>query len=286
MTKPVMLVILDGFGWREETADNAVAQANKPNFDRLWASCPHAFLHTCGRDVGLPRRADGQFRGRAPEHRRRPGGDAGTAAHRQRHRGRLAGRRTRRCIALIATLKQTGGTCHLIGLVSPGGVHAHQDHAVALAQILHAAGIPVVVHAFTDGRDTPPQAGAGYMCRISRPRCRQTRPSPPSAAATTRWTATSAGSACSRPTTSSPQAKGAHFPTAEPRSRPATRQNVTDEFIKPAVIGDYAGMKDGDAMLCFNFRADRVREILAALLDPAFDGFPPHARRNSPPPSA
>ena len=81
-----MLVVLDGWGWREEAADNAVRQANTPTFDRLWAHGPHAFLRTAGRDVGLPPRPDGQFRGRPSQHRRRPRGDAGPAAHRRRHR--------------------------------------------------------------------------------------------------------------------------------------------------------------------------------------------------------
>ena len=86
--RPVMLAILDGWGWREDAADNAVEQARTPNFDRLWASCPHALLHTSGKDVGLPRRPDGQFRGRPSQHRRRPRRDAGPAAHRRRDRER------------------------------------------------------------------------------------------------------------------------------------------------------------------------------------------------------
>ena len=158
--RPVMLVILDGFGWREETADNAVRQANKPNFDRLWQTCPHAFLRHLRPRCRAAGRPDGQLRGRPSQHRRRPRGDAGTAAHQPGGRRTAASPARRRLVDLIAKLKASGGTCHLMGLLSPGGVHSHQEHAVALAKILHEAGVKTVVHAFTDGRDTPPRSGA------------------------------------------------------------------------------------------------------------------------------
>src|ERR1700759_5394505 len=132
--RPVMLVVLDGFGWREDKADNAVRQANKPNFDRLWEQCPHAFLRTDGREVGLP---DGQMgnsevghmnigAGRVVKQDLLRIGDAIAS-------GEIA--KEPALTGLIAALKKSGGTCHLIGLVSPGGVHSHQDHAVALAKI-------------------------------------------------------------------------------------------------------------------------------------------------------
>ena len=155
--KPVMLVILDGFGWREAREDNAVALAHKPNFDRLWAENPHAFLTTCGRVVGLP---NGQMGNSEVGHLNI---GAGRVVMQELPRidsaiedGSLA--KIPALTNLIAALKKSGGTAHLLGLVSPGGVHAHQDQAVALAKILHDSGIKVVVHAWMDGRDTPPQA--------------------------------------------------------------------------------------------------------------------------------
>src|ERR1700719_277987 len=157
--RPVMLVILDGFGWREETADNAVRQARKPNFDRLWQSCPHAFLRTSGLNVGLP---DGQMGNSEVGHLNI---GAGRVVMQELPRisqaandGSLAG--VPALTELIAKLKASGGSCHLMGLASPGGVHSHQEHAAALARILHMAGVKTVVHAFTDGRDTPPRSGA------------------------------------------------------------------------------------------------------------------------------
>src|SRR5262245_54934328 len=157
--RPVMLVILDGFGWREESADNAVRQARKPNFDRLWQSCPHAFLHTSGGDVGLP---DGQMGNSEVGHLNI---GAGRVVMQELPRITQAARdgslaRAPALTDLITSLKANGGICHLMGLMSPGGVHSHQEHAVALAKILHEAGVPTVVHAFTDGRDTPPRSAA------------------------------------------------------------------------------------------------------------------------------
>ena len=163
--RPVMLVILDGWGWREEIADNAVRQAKTPSFDALWAACPHAFLKTSGLDVGLP---EGQMGNSEVGHLNIGAGrvvmqdlpriDAAIAD------GSFA--RLPALTGLIAKLKASGGTCHLMGLLSPGGVHAHQNQAVALAKLLSGAGIPVAIHAFTDGRDTPPRASPDYLKRF------------------------------------------------------------------------------------------------------------------------
>ena len=160
--RPVMLVILDGFGWREEVADNAVRQAHTPTFDRLWEQGPHGFLHTSGHDVGLP---DGQMGNSEVGHLNI---GAGRVVMQDLPRigdaiasGEVA--RARALTELIKALQVSGGTCHLVGLVSPGGVHSHQDHAAALAKILGQAGVPTLMHAITDGRDTPPQSAAEYL---------------------------------------------------------------------------------------------------------------------------
>jgi 2,3-bisphosphoglycerate-independent phosphoglycerate mutase len=269
--RPVMLVILDGFGWREETADNAVRQARKANFDRLWGSCPHAFLHTSGEDVGLP---DGQM------------GNS-EVGHLNIGAGRVVmqelPRITRACedgsiakapalLELIGKLKASGGTCHLMGLVSDGGVHSHQAHAVALAKILHGAGVPTVVHALTDGRDTAPRAGGDCITQL-----RAALPGPVAIGTVIgryyamdrdkRWDRVGKAYAALA------EAEGAHFDDPAEVMKAAYAHDVTDEFVLPAIISDYKGMQNGDGVLCFNFRADRVREILGALLEPGFDGF-------------
>ncbi|MBW8271052.1 2,3-bisphosphoglycerate-independent phosphoglycerate mutase [Caldovatus sp. SYSU G05006] len=270
-----MLVVLDGWGWREERADNAVRLARTPNFDALWESCPHALLRTSGLDVGLP---EGQMGNSEVGHLNLGAGrvvmqdlpriDAAVAD------GSIA--RLPALADLSARLKDSGGTCHLLGLVSPGGVHSHQDHAVALARALAAAGVPVALHAFTDGRDTPPRAAPDYLRRL----CADLAPLAGVRVATVigryyamdrdkRWERTE------KAYRAMAEAEGearADDPVAAVEA--AHARGITDEFVPPTVIGDYRGMRDGDGLLCFNFRADRVRQILAALLDPDFAGFP------------
>ena len=269
--RPVMLAILDGWGWREDRADNAVALANKPNFDRLWAACPHALLRTSGLDVGLP---PGQMGNSEVGHLNI---GAGRVVMQDLPRigaaiadGSVA--RLPALIALIAKLRASGGICHLMGLVSPGGVHSHQHHAIALAEILTKAGIKTVVHAWLDGRDTPPRSGGNDIALLA------------AALPTGVKIATVSGryfamdrdnrwDRISKAYLAMVEADAPRAATATEMIAAAYKADITDEFILPAVIGDYAGMQDGDGILSFNFRADRVREILAALLDPGFSGF-------------
>src|SRR5437762_9799980 len=131
--RPVILVVLDGWGWREETAHNAVRQASTPTFDRLWAVGPHAFLRTDGREVGLP---PGQM-GNSEVGHLNIGAGRVVMQDLPRIGDAIESREIEKAPALrdlIARLKKTGGACHLMGLVSPGGVHSHQDHAAALAK--------------------------------------------------------------------------------------------------------------------------------------------------------
>jgi 2,3-bisphosphoglycerate-independent phosphoglycerate mutase len=270
--RPVMLVILDGWGWREERADNAVRQARTPAFARLWAAGPHGFLRTSGKDVGLP---EGQMGNSEVGHLNIGAGRVvmqdlpriGTAIA----DGEI--KRAPALLDLISKLKASRGTCHLIGLVSPGGVHSHQDHASALAKILVDAGVPTLVHAFTDGRDTPPQSAASDIERLiaALPK------SIPIATVCGRYYAMDRDKRWERVAkayNAIVEAEGPHFPDAPAVVADAYAKKQFDEFIVPAVVGGYRGMKDGDGVLCFNFRADRVREILGAMLDPDFVGFP------------
>jgi 2,3-bisphosphoglycerate-independent phosphoglycerate mutase len=267
-----MLVILDGFGWREQSADNAVRLARTPNFSALWANCPHAFLRTSGRDVGLP---DGQMGNSEVGHL-----TIGAGRVIKQELVRIGDAVADGSIAtlpafakLVEALKRTGGTCHLMGLVSPGGVHSHQDHAAGLAQHLSKAGVKTVVHAFTDGRDTPPQSAGDDLRNLGAALPSEVRIGTVigryyAMDRDKRWDRVSQAHAAIT------EAKGARFDDPAAAIKAAYDVGKTDEFVPASVIGDYAGMQDGDAVLCFNFRADRVREILAALLDPGFDGFP------------
>jgi len=269
--RPVMLAVLDGWGWREETADNAVRQARTPAFDRLWAAGPHALLRTSGADVGLP---PGQM-GNSEVGHLNIGAGRIVKQTLQRITDAIADGEIARSPALrglIERLRQSGGVCHLMGLASPGGVHSHQDHAAALAGMLAQAGVPALVHAFTDGRDTPPRSAEEDIRRLA-------AALPPSVSIATvcgryyamdrdkRWERVAKAYAAIV------EADGPRFPDAGAVIADAYAHDLSDEFVLPAVVGGYRGMRDGDAVLCFNFRADRVREILSALLDPGFSGF-------------
>src|ERR1700722_15527678 len=164
--RPVMLAILDGWGGRDDPADNAIRQAKTPTFDRLWRDGPHGFLHTSGKDVGLP---SGQM-GNSEVGHLNIGAGRVVMQDLPRIGGAIANgdiKQAPALVELIQKLKNSGGTCHLIGLVSPGGVHSHQDHAAALAKILADAGVPTLLHAFTDGRDTPPQSTLKDVTRLT-----------------------------------------------------------------------------------------------------------------------
>jgi len=269
--RPVMLVILDGWGASDIEADNAVRLARTPNFDRLWTSNPHAYLSTSGLDVGLPA---GQMGNSEVGHLNIGAGRVvmqdlpriSTAIE----NGTLA--TMPELQALIASLKQTGGSCHLVGLVSPGGVHSHQDHAVALADLLTLADIPVVMHVFLDGRDTPPRSGMEALRHLQDQLPWAVRIATVSGRyyamdRDKRW------ERVARAYLAIAEGAGAAFADARSVIDDGYSKGVTDEFIVPAVVAGYRGMADGDGLLCFNFRADRARELMEAFVDPDFQGF-------------
>lgn len=275
--RPVMLVILDGFGWREDSTENAVAQAETPNFDRLWAQGPRSFLRTCGHDVGLPL---GQMGNSEVGHLNI---GAGRVVMQELPRitmavedGSLAQAPALR--ALIASLHKTGGTAHLMGLVSPGGVHSHQTHAAALAHILVDAGVPVAFHIFTDGRDTPPQSARADVAELRR----ALPPQVQLATISGRYYAMDRDKRWERVQMAYNAIVSAHGPRDQDPDQvleAAYASGITDEFVPPTVLHGYDGMQDGDGIVSFNFRADRIRQLMNAILDVDFSGFP----RETPP---
>jgi 2,3-bisphosphoglycerate-independent phosphoglycerate mutase len=163
--RPVLLCVLDGFGYRAAAADNAISVAKAPTWQKLWAENPHALLEASGEDVGLPK---GQMGNSEVGHMNLGAGrvvyqdlpliDRAIAL------GELA--TNPQLLEHIAKLKTSGGTCHVMGLTSPGGVHSHQDQMAAVAKIIVADSVPVSVHAFLDGRDVPPQSAAEQIGKL------------------------------------------------------------------------------------------------------------------------
>lgn len=272
-TGPVALVILDGLGLRAGREGNAVLLAATPTLDRLTETRPMATLVTHGPDVGLP---VGQMGNSEVGHMNIGAGrvvmmdlpkiDAAMAD------GSFDTRPALR--AHIGALKASGGTCHLLGLLSPGGVHAHQGHIAHVARTVARAGIPVRLHLFGDGRDVPPRSIERYLATL-----RSDLEGVDGIAVATlsgrfyamdrdnRW------ERVERAYRAIALGEGNRADSAEAAVAGAYERGETDEFIAPVVIGDYAGIAPGDGLFCANFRSDRAREILAALAAPGFDGF-------------
>ena len=264
---PVVLCIMDGWGHRTDPAHNAVALANTPVFDRLWANCPHSFLSASGADVGLP---DGQVGNSEVGHMNI---GAGRVVKQDLSRlndatknGSLASHPALKHLA--TSLISTGGTVHVIGLVSPGGVHAHQDHMLAVIKGLADAKVPVVVHGFTDGRDVLP-----LDARVSLPDFLSQFPENATLGSLTgryfgmdrdnRWDRTqkaydaiALGQAEFDADDGLQALQAGYF------------RGQSDEFLQATIVGGYAGMRNGDGLVMMNFRADRVRQILDCFYRP------------------
>ncbi|MEX1234103.1 MAG: 2,3-bisphosphoglycerate-independent phosphoglycerate mutase [Roseovarius sp.] len=269
--KPVVLCILDGWGLSERTEGNAPALARTPNFDAAMASCPSARLVTHGLDVGLP---EGQM------------GNS-EVGHLNIGAGRIIEMDLRRIDRAVETgtfaalpgirrfidaMRASGGTAHLMGVLSNGGVHSHISHMIAAARALAGEGIPVAIHAFTDGRDVAQVSAMSYLDELQEALPLGARIATVSGRyyamdRDNRWERVSLAYAAIA------AAEGYHAETAAEAIDNAYGKGRTDEFIKPRVLGQYAGMSDGDGLMCLNFRADRAREILAAFADPEFDDF-------------
>ncbi len=269
--KPVVLCILDGWGHREERSANAPALARTPTFDRIMATCPHNLLITHGPDVGLP---SGQMGNSEVGHTNIGAGRVVAMDLGQIDLAIEDGSFfTNQALQdFIATLKASGGTAHLLGLVSDGGVHGHISHILAAVTAITTAGIPVVLHAMTDGRDVAPRSAYGYL--------EQVQDALPAGARigtlTGRYFTMDRDNRWERVAEAYEamvHGKGMRATTAHAAVTAGYNRSETDEFITATVIGDYKGAQDGDGLFCLNFRADRAREILSAMAAPDFDAF-------------
>ncbi len=271
----VGLVILDGWGLHPNKEGNAIRLARTPVMDRLLSTRPNATLITSGEVVGLPA---GQMGNSEVGHLNL---GAGRIVYQDLTRidkaitdGALA-----RNPVLNATWSRArvGGTLHLIGLLSPGGVHSHERHLHALLRLAAAAGVPRIrVHAFLDGRDTAPRSARSSIEATES----VLREAPGGSIATVsgrffamdrdkRWDRTEKAYRAMR------SGDGLRSGSAADAVRAAYGRGESDEFVVPAVLGDADGsIRDGDTVLAFNFRPDRMRQISRALADPEFTGFP------------
>ncbi|MHC0052213.1 2,3-bisphosphoglycerate-independent phosphoglycerate mutase [Actibacterium sp. D379-3] len=269
--KPVVLCILDGWGKREERAANAPALADTPTFDRIMATCPNATLITHGPDVGLP---TGQMGNSEVGHTNIGAGRIVAMDLGQIDLAIEDGSFFENAALLdfITRVKDAGGTAHLMGVVSDGGVHGHINHVLAAAKAITDAGVPVAVHAITDGRDVAPKSADSFIAEL-------VAKLPAGAFVATvigRYYAMDRDNRWERVETAYAAMINGTGDTA-PDARTAVVQayaaDKTDEFIPATVIGDYQGVMSGDGFFCLNFRADRAREILRAIAEPAFEDF-------------
>ena len=269
--KPVVLCILDGWGLRDAPEGNAPLQAATPNFDRIMQNCPNAQLITHGPDVGLPR---GQMGNSEVGHTNIGAGRVVAMDLGQIdlaiEEGSFA--KNARLRDFIAKLQETGGTAHLLGVISDGGVHGHLSHMVAAARALDAEGVPVVIHAVTDGRDVAPSSALGYFETLQEALPASAR----IVTVTGRYFALDRDNRWDRvakATGAILRGEGHAAPDARTAIEAAYDRGETDEFIGATVIDGYSGAATGDALFCLNFRADRAREIMAALGAPGFDAY-------------
>lgn len=276
---PLVLCILDGWGYREASDYNAISAAHTPNWDALWADFPHTLLEASESHVGLP---DGQMGNSEVGHMHIGAGrilpqdlpriDAAIAD------GSLQQNPTLQ--PFIAALNQSHGTCHLMGLASDGGVHAHFRHMLALADVISEAGVPVCLHLFLDGRDTPPNSAGDYLASIEAHI--RNNPRVHIASLSGRYYAMDRDKRWDRIALAYQMLTGGEALTyaspAEALQHAYEKEQTSDEFVLPRRIKGFDAMQSGDGLLMANFRADRAREIISALLDPGFADFPVHTR--------
>nr|AUN37361.1 2,3-bisphosphoglycerate-independent phosphoglycerate mutase [uncultured bacterium] len=277
---PVLLIILDGFGYREPAPDNAISLADTPNWDRLWNDAPHTLIDASELHVGLP---EGQMGNSEVGHLNI---GAGRIVYQDYTRIELAIRNGEFAKLPVladafAAARKSGATVHVMGLLSKGGVHSHEDQIrAAIAAAVDAGVRSVALHAFLDGRDTPPKsagpslqaasdecarlaAKSGAQCRIATIAGRYFAMDRDK-----RWDRVRLAYDCIVDAASPHRANDPIAALDEAYAR-----GETDEFVKPTTIGDAARVNDGDIVLFMNFRADRARELTQALIDPSFDGF-------------
>ena len=277
--RPVALIVLDGWGYRPETDGNAIALANTPTWDSLWSRGSRTLLEASGLRVGLP---EGQM------------GNS-EVGHLNLGAGRVVMQDLVRISSAIANgsfytnpalvgacrqVRQDGGTLHLMGLIGAGGVHAIDTHLFALLELAKRERVDrVAIHAFLDGRDTLPKSAFGYMQELL-DYIRKIGSPAKVASVSGRYYAMDRDRRWDRTHLAYRAvvlAQGPHETDPLEAIRKSYEAGKTDEFMLPVVIVEngkpIAPMRDGDAVICFNYRADRMRQIVRTLIESNFEGF-------------
>jgi 2,3-bisphosphoglycerate-independent phosphoglycerate mutase len=271
--KPVVLVIMDGFGDAPNSEYNAISSAKTPTFNSLKKDFPNGLINASETHVGLPK---GQMGNSETGHMNIGGGRVMLTDYARIENSIADGSLEKKAELknFIAKTKQEAGTVHLLGLISDGGVHSHQEHTTELAKIFAKNGLKVSLHLFTDGRDVPPQSALGFIDKLEK----DIKDIPAISIATIggryfgmdrdkKWDRTQiAYNAMS-------SAKGDKESNAKNAVKKSYDAGKNDEFVVPTIIGDYKGMEDDDSLFISNFRKDRVKQISTAFLDPEFNDF-------------
>ncbi|MHC1602732.1 MAG: 2,3-bisphosphoglycerate-independent phosphoglycerate mutase [Methermicoccaceae archaeon] len=270
--KPLVFVILDGFGVSDNKVGNAIAAARTPRLDYLFSSYPSTQLEACGKAVGLP---EGQMGNSEVGHLNI---GAGRIVYQDIVRISKAIEdgsffKNEELVSAVQWAKEHGSVLHLLGLVSPGGVHSLHTHLYALLELAQMHGVPVMVHAFLDGRDTPPKSAHSYISQLEEKLGKN------ASIATVcgryyamdrdkRWDRTQLAYRAIVNGEAEYSAKSGYDAVMA-----AYERGETDEFVKPTVVEPHT-IKDEDAVIFFNFRADRARQLTRALVERAFSEFP------------
>ena len=266
---PVILIVLDGWGFRAAREGNAIELGRTPTWHRLWDRAPRTLLEASGLPVGLP---DGQMGNSEVGHLNLGAGRIVAQDIVRISQSMTAGEffRLPALVELCAAVRKSGGTLHLMGLIGDGGVHALDQHLFAAVELGRRENVPVAIHAWLDGRDTLPKSGLGFMEDLL---------DKTGAAVSTvvgryyamdrdkRWDRTKLAY------DAMVNGAGAAAPDPIAAIRQAYEAGETDEFVKPRVIANTPRIRSGDGVFCFNFRADRMRQIVRALALSGFDGF-------------
>ena len=275
MKKPVALIIMDGFGYNPDSYGNAIADAKKPNLDKLFAECPHTLIGASGLDVGLP---DGQMGNSEVGHTNIGAGRVVYQMLVKISKSIKEGtiRKNPAIVGAVENCVKNGSALHLMGLLSDGGVHSHIEHLFGLMEMAKDMGVEkIYVHAFLDGRDVPPTSGAEYMEKL----VGETQRIGAGKVATVmgRFYAMDRDNAWDRVEkayAAMVYGEGVEGCCPVGAIKKSYEEGVTDEFMVPTVLDKEGAIKSGDSVIFFNFRPDRARQITRAFVDPDFTGFP------------